>query len=46
MDVVNLIYNIKDEFGILMSSTWGGGIYQRVLDSGEVLFAYFNKSYK
>lgn len=41
MDVVNLIYGLGDDFGMLMSSTWSGELYKRILDSGEVCASYF-----
>lgn len=39
MDVVNLIYGLGDEFGMLISATWSGELYKRVLESGEVFIS-------
>lgn len=41
MDVVNLIYGLGDEFGMLISSTWGGELHKRILESGEVFPCFY-----
>lgn len=40
MDVVNLIYGLGDDFGMLISATWCGEVYKRVLESGEVRIVF------
>lgn len=40
MDVVNLIRGLGDDFGMLLSLTWSGEVYKRILESGEVSIVF------